>query len=60
MKLSKEEKQMLDACKTRKDRRLCLLAFWLEEFPCELYYNNPCILEDITPEMLYKFINKNE
>jgi hypothetical protein len=61
MNLNKKEKMILKKCKTHKDKQLCLITFWLAEFSCEEYYKKShCILEDITPEKLYKFIKKNE
>jgi hypothetical protein len=60
MNLNKKEKQILKNLKSHKDRQLCLITFWLAEFPCELYYREShCILEDLTPEKLYKFIGQN-
>lgn len=58
MNLNKKEKELLKKFKTHKAKQLCLITFWLAEFPCEKYYKkSKCILEDITPEQLYKFIN---
>lgn len=61
MNLNKKEKQILKKFKTQQSKQLCLITLWLAEFPCELYFKKShCILEDITPEQLYKFITKNE
>jgi hypothetical protein len=60
MTFNKKEKEILKQFKNRKDKQLCLITFWLAEFPCEEYFKKShCILEDLTPEKLNKFI-KNE
>ena len=60
MNLNKKEKELLKKFKTHKAKQLCLITFWLAEFPCEEYYKKShCILEDLTPEKLYKFIEKH-
>ena len=58
MRLNQKQKELLKKFKTHKAKQLCLVTFWLAEFPCKEYYKQShCILEDITPEQLYKFIN---
>lgn len=59
MDLNLKEKNLLKKYKTHKAKQLCLITFWLTEFPCEQFYRDShCILEYITPEELYKFIQK--
>jgi hypothetical protein len=61
MNLNKKEKELLKKFKTHIGKQECLVTLWLAEFPCKEYYKKShCILEDITPEKLYKFIKKNE
>jgi hypothetical protein len=42
--------------KNKIDNKLELITFWLMDFPCKKYLKNTCILEYLTPEELYKFI----
>jgi hypothetical protein len=59
MSLNKKEKELLKKFKTLKEKQLALITFWLAEFPCEEYYKEShCILENLSPEQLYKFIEK--
>ena len=45
--------------KKKIDDKLELITFWFMEFPCEEYFKQPrCLLEYITPEELYNFIEK--
>ena len=45
--------------KNKTTNKLELITFWLMEFPCSKYFKEShCILEELTPEQLYKFIEK--
>jgi len=60
MNLNKKEKEIISKFKNHRDKQLCLITFWLSEFPCKEYYKKShCILEDLNPEQFYKFIERN-
>ena len=61
MNLNKKEKVLLKTIKSHENKQRYLITAWLGEFPCELYFKKShCILEDVSPEKLYKFIKNNE
>ena len=57
--MERKFKQLINKIKNQEQKKIAIISYWIADFPCKEYFKKShCILEDLTPEQLYKFVEQ--